>query len=72
MTPQLINFDPFTEGDGPLWIFPGDIRRITKAPNRRTAARLYFYANGAEEYFDTVSTPAEAAIAINAAMLVQD
>lgn len=63
----LIVFEPFNESDGPLWLEPGAIRRITKAPNRRTAARIIFWADGREEFFDTSSTPAEAAGKANSA-----
>lgn len=72
MTPQLIRFEPFEAGDGELWIAGEDVHHITKAPNRRTAARVFFYADGRLEYFDTKMTPEDAATMVNAARATDD
>lgn len=68
----LVEFQPFNASDGSLWIAADDVRRVTKAPNRRTAARVFYYADGREEWFDTSESPSEVAAIINAARAHED
>lgn len=67
---SLMRFEPFEAGDGELWIHPEHVRRITKEPNRRSAARIvYETGDYREAWFVSKATPEEAAAAVNAALL---
>lgn len=65
---MLIKIEPFEAGQGELWIHPEDVHHIVKAPNRRDAARLFFYADGELEAFDCRKAPADVAADVNAAL----
>ncbi len=65
MNNQLIMFEPMDVADGPLAIRAEDVHHVTKAPNRRTAARVWYYSDGRQEYFDTKLTPEEATAVVN-------
>ena len=65
---KLIQFDPFEAGDGPLYIRAQDVECVMKAPNRQKAARIFYYAHGDHQIFDSKMTPAEASAAVNAAL----
>lgn len=64
----LIPFSRFDDSDGELWLLPEAVVRVEKAPNRRSASRIFFWADGRELYADLKATPTEVADRVNAAL----